>query len=157
MNFWETLLHPDKEELDGAERRVIANAANILQVGEFQLLQLAYREWHGEDLPEDHMDRLFKSYMIDGIAPPWARHYARGIVKDEESGRLDYNQRRYHRFDCDYNVKTRLDARSVAFALGFMAMMIGGGLAISNFEADPTTSMFPPYLSDLELQPQSKI
>lgn len=44
MNFWETLLHPDKEELENPERRVIANAANILQVGEFQLLQLAYRD-----------------------------------------------------------------------------------------------------------------
>ena len=157
MNFSETLLHPDKEELENPESRVIVNASNILQVGEFQLLQLAYRDWHGEDLPEDHMDQLFKSYMIDGIAPPWARHYARKIVAEDNAGDLDYNQRRYHRFDCDYRVNMRLDASSIAFALCFMAMMIGGGMVISTFEADPTTSMFPPYLSDLEIEPQSKI
>ena len=157
MNLWETLLHPDKEELENPERRVIANAANILQVGEFQLLQLAYRDWYNEDLPEGQMDSLFDSYMINGAVPPWARHYARKIVADEEAGLLDYNQRRYHLYDCDYNVKTRIDARSIAFALGFAVMIVGGGIAISNFEADASAGMFPPYVSDREIQPQSKI
>ena len=157
MNFWQTLLHPDKEELENPERRVIVNAANILQIGEFQLLQLAYGDWHGEDLPEGQMDQLFKSYMIDGVAPFWARHYARKIIAEEQAGDLDYNQRQYHRFDCDYTAKTPFDARSIAFALGFMAMIIGGGVVISTFEADPGTSMFPPYLSDAELHPQAKI
>ncbi len=69
MNLWETLLHPDKEELENPERRVIADAANILQVGEFQLLQLAYRDWFCEDLPEDQADGLFQSYMVHGVVP----------------------------------------------------------------------------------------
>lgn len=103
VNLWEALLHPDKEELENPERRAISDAANILQVGEFQLLQLAYRDWYDEDLPEAMIDRLFRSYMIDGVVPPWARHYARKIVRKEQSGRLDYQQRRYHRYDCDYN------------------------------------------------------
>ncbi len=153
VNLWEALLHPDKEELENPERRAICDAANILQVGEFQLLQLAYRDWYDEDLPEATVDRLFRSCMIDGVVPPWARHYARKIVRKEQSGRLDYQQRRYHRYDCDYNVRTPLDMRSICFVLGLAAMMIGGGIAISNFEADPSTSMFPPYLSDKELQP----
>ena len=157
MNLWETLLHPDKEELENPERRAICDAANILQVGEFQLLQLAYRDWHGEDLPEDQTDHLFHSFMIDGIVPPWARHYARTILREEQSGRLDYNQRRYHLYDCDYSRRIPIDARSICFALGLAVMMVGGGIVISQFEADPNTSMFPPYFSDAELQPQSKI
>ena len=157
MNLWETLLHPDREELENPERRAIVEAANILQVGEFQLLQLAYRDRYSEDLPEEQFDQLFHSYAIDGIVPPWARHYARKIVSEDQSGQLDYNQPRYHRYDCDYGVKTSLDARSICFALGLAAMMIGGGFVISQFEADPNTSMFPPYFSDAELQPQSKI
>ncbi len=54
-------------------------------------------------------------------------------------------------------MKMRLDARSICFALGFAAMMVGGGIAISNFEAGPNVSMFPPYLSEAELRPRSKI
>lgn len=157
VNLWKTLLHPDKEELENPERRVILDAANILQIGEFQLLQLAYLDWFDEDLPEDQTDVLFNSYMIDGAVPPWARHYARNILREEQSGLLDYNQRRYHLYDCDYNVKTRLNAANIAFALGFAVMMVGGGIAISNFEADASISMFPPYISDTDLQPQAKI
>ncbi len=156
MNLWETLLRPDKEELDNSERRAISDAANILQVGEFQLLELAYRDWYGEDLPEDLTDRLFHSCMIDGAVPPWARHYARNILHEEQLGRLDSNQRRYHRYDCDYRAKTSLDARSICFALGLVAVTVGGGIAISSFEADPNTSMFPPFLSETELRPQSE-
>ncbi len=43
LSFWETLLHPDHEELAMKDRLVVISAANQLQVGEFQLLQLAYR------------------------------------------------------------------------------------------------------------------
>jgi len=44
MNFFETLIHPDREELENAERVLVCRAANVLQIGEFQLLQLAYKE-----------------------------------------------------------------------------------------------------------------
>lgn len=157
MNLWETLLRPDKEELENSDRRVIADAANILEVGEFQLLQLAYWDWCGEDLPEEMIDRLFQSFMIGGVAPPWARHYARKIAQEEQSGRLDYNQPGYHRYDCDFNVGTPFNVRSICFVLGLVAIMIGGGIVISNFEAGANVSMFPPYLSDADLQPRSKM
>ena len=52
MNFFDVLLHPDREELEIGERALVGMAANILQVGEFQVLQLAYMEWFGKDLPE---------------------------------------------------------------------------------------------------------
>ncbi len=51
-SLWDTLLKPDHEELEMKERLVVITAANQLQVGEFQLLQLAYREWYNMDLPE---------------------------------------------------------------------------------------------------------
>ena len=40
--FFHTLIKPDHD--DDPEQGVIAEAANILQIGEFQLLQLAYFE-----------------------------------------------------------------------------------------------------------------
>ncbi len=133
---------------------VIAGAANQLQVGEFQFLQLAYREWFGDDIPESAMDGLFDSYMLDGEVPYWARHCARRIIRLDEAGDLNDGDPRYHRYDCEYSVRTPLDVGRICFVLGFVAMMVGGGLAIANFEADTNTSMFPPYFSDAELQPQ---
>ncbi len=59
--MWQTLLHPDHEELAMKERLVVISAANQLQVGEFQLLQLAYRAWHHKDLPEALVAKLFTS------------------------------------------------------------------------------------------------
>jgi hypothetical protein len=157
VTLWETLLRPDKEERENSDRRVVGDAANILQVGEFQLLQLAYRDWHGEEMPTRMVDQLFDSYMIDGVAPPWGRHYAREILRQESLGELDGQHRGYHRYDSEYSAKTGLDAYSICFALGLAAIMVFGGIAISNFEADAGTSMFPPYLSDSELAPRSDI
>lgn len=36
MNFFDVLIHPNREE--NPERAEVARAANLLQVGEFQLL-----------------------------------------------------------------------------------------------------------------------
>jgi hypothetical protein len=155
VTLWETLLRPDKEERENSDRRVVGDAANILQVGEFQLLQLAYRDWHGDDMPVQMVDRLFDNYMINGVVPPWGRHYAREILRQDSLGRLDGQQRGYHRYDCEYRGRTPLDARGICFALGLAAFMVVGGIAISNFEADVSTSMFPPYLSDTELDSRS--
>ena len=68
-SLWETLLHPDHEELEMKDRLAVISAANQLQVGEFQLLQLAYQEWHDKDLPEALMSRLFTSYMLQNEVP----------------------------------------------------------------------------------------
>ncbi len=57
INFIKTLIRPDQEE--DPERTVVARAANILQVGEFQLMQLAYHDWYGQELPAALCDQLF--------------------------------------------------------------------------------------------------
>ena len=150
-----TLIRPDHEE--DPDRAQIARAANILQVGEFQFLQLAYREWHTDDIREADMDSLFKLYMLNGEVPFWARDYARRILRLDDAGTLNENDPNYHRFDCEYNAKTLLDARSVCFTLGLAVIMVVGGYAISSFEAGANISMFPPFFSDAELRPQPNI
>ena len=71
MRFFHTLLHPDGDELKLKDRLVVISAANQLQVGEFQLLQLAYRDWFGKNLPEETFSRLFSSYMLNiDVAEP---------------------------------------------------------------------------------------
>ncbi len=100
MNFFETLLHPDREEDE--ERAKISHAANLLQVGEFQLLQRAHRKWFNKDLPEALVARLFTAYMLRNEVPHWARHYARRIVELDGLGKLDEQELSYHRYDVDY-------------------------------------------------------
>ena len=39
-----TLIKPDWD--DNPKRSEILNAANLLQIGEFQLIQLAYKVWY---------------------------------------------------------------------------------------------------------------
>ncbi len=46
-----TLVKPDWD--DNPKRSEILQAANLLQIGEFQLIQLAYKVWYQQELPED--------------------------------------------------------------------------------------------------------
>ena len=67
--FFKTLIKPDWD--DDPKRSEIMYAANLLQVGEFQLIQLAYNAWYKEDLPESKINKIFNEYMISGIIPIW--------------------------------------------------------------------------------------
>ena len=58
-----TLIKPDWD--DNPERSEVLNAANLLHVGEFQLIQLAYKIWYNEDLPESRINKLFGEYIHD--------------------------------------------------------------------------------------------
>ena len=67
--LFQTLLRPDREE--DPERSVVARAANILQIGEFQLLQLAYHEWYGAShlAREPDPPACSEAYMLHGEVP----------------------------------------------------------------------------------------
>jgi len=143
--LWKTLLHPDKEELLNNEKTSIARAANYLQVGEFQLLQLAYREWHGKDLPVSQVDKLFQAYMIDDIVPQWARHYSRQILKLAENDRLNDQEPQYHRYDQSYNTQEVGRFGKFVFAVSCIALFIGGGILLAHATTRQSASPFPPY------------
>jgi len=152
MNLWETLLHPDREEREDAERREVGRAANILQVGEFQVLQLAYRAWHEEDLPESQMDRLFHDYMMLDDVPHWARHYARQVLRLEEAGRLDANRPQYHRYDSAFDRRIPKGARRLWVITGCIAILFVMAAILSGYSPGKAVSPFPPYFSEQELR-----
>jgi len=153
MNLWQTLLHPDREELENIDRREVGRAANILQIGEFQLLQLAYREWHDVDLPESLVDRLFHDYMIHDEVPHWARHYARQVLRLDETGRLDANNAQYHLYDSGYGKSVPNGVRRFWIAAGGLAAIFVVAIMVAELAPVETVSMFPPYLSEQELVP----
>lgn len=152
MNFFSTLLHPDREELEMEDRMIVSSAANILQVGEFQLLQLAYREWFGEDLPEAMVTQLFTAYMLRNEVPHWARHYARLILMREEQGTLAENDARYHRYDHQYRTSVPRGVQQFCLVSGLLALALVAGIVIANNAVIQPTTRLPPYFDRDELR-----
>ncbi len=150
-NFFHTLLHPDQEEDGSSERAEVAHAANILQVGEFQLLQLAYRKWYGRDLPVRMIDRLFADYMLRDTVPHWARHYARRIIEDEARGLIDPNDPRYHRYDHNYVTHVPQGVRRFCLAALVLTVLVGGGIWLGNRIAHNSGIVLPPYFDEEDL------
>lgn len=58
----------------------VQTAANVLNVTEFRLFELAYREWFGELCQEGEMESVYMLYWFTGLAPVWVRHYSRHVV-----------------------------------------------------------------------------
>jgi len=152
MNFFQAVLHPDREELENAERAEVCKAANVLQVGEFQFLQLAYYEWFGEDLPQALIARLFTSYMLHNEVPHWARHYARVVMVRDETGNLGDDGPTYHRYDHDYHTEVPNGVRRFCTATGIITMALVSGILIASLSVKEPTSLLPPYFERDELR-----
>lgn len=145
----QTLLRPDREE--EPERAKVAKAANLLQIGEFQLLQLAYLAWHGEEMPEAANDPIFRAYMLEGQVSAWARHYARRVIELDGLGELDDRDPRYHRYDAEYFKALPLGARRLALAVCYLTFFMVGALAVGYVAPVEVTSLHPPFFSVQQL------
>ncbi len=143
INFIKTLMRPDQEE--DPERTVVARAANILQVGEFQLMQLAYHDWYGQELPAALCDQLFQAYMLRDEIPTWARHYARRIIDFEDRGLIDCNDAYYHRYDREYVTHVPQVVRQFTVLSVILASILVLGVVIGELAAGEDGSLLPPY------------
>ena len=56
-------------EGDDPQKNLIAEAANRLDVGEFQLFQLGYEAWYGHTPEPDRIEPHFYSYMVNDDPP----------------------------------------------------------------------------------------
>ena len=151
MNLFNIIFRPELEE--DPERTEIAEAANLLQIGEFQLLQLAYSEWFGRDLPEHQLDRLFNSYMVSQQVPYWARHYARRILERERAGRLDANDPNFHRYDRNYITNVPQGVRRFWLAVLCCGGVVFGSVAVATLivQDRDALSVLPPYFERSEV------
>jgi len=144
--FFQTLLTPDRE--DEPERAEVAKAANLLQIGEFQLLQLAYFRWHGEEMADEESNQVFRAYMLHSRVPAWARHYARRILELAARDLLDDGDPAYHRYDCDYYKAEPLGKRRLTLAVASIAFVVAGGLVLGHFAAPHVAGLFPPLIDN---------
>ncbi|MBK17797.1 MAG: hypothetical protein CMM52_03020 [Rhodospirillaceae bacterium] len=146
MGLFQTLINPQHEE--HPERAEVARAANLLQIGEFQLLQLAYNDWCGKDMPAGESDRIFGSYMIYNQVPAWARHYARHIISLDQIGMLDDRDPIYHRYDPEFRTFIPDGLKRFCGAAAVIVFFIGGGIWLSHLTTAETSQVLPPYFSD---------
>lgn len=146
-DFFQTLIRPDREDPEEQERAAVARAADVLMIGEFQLLQLAYYEWHDEDLPVEMVDRLFTAYMLHKQVPYWAQQFACRILEKDKKGFIDPHDPLYHRYDADYVTHVPQGVKRFCQAAIFLVLFVGGTIIIGQFAAARNAPFqFPPYL-----------
>ena len=67
----------------------VLDASAALEVTEFRLFELAWREWFGKRPDETRMEHYFAAYMFADRVPYWVRSFARKILELDAKGRLD--------------------------------------------------------------------
>ena len=148
-DFLHTLIKPDWD--DNLKRSEILSAANLLQIGEFQLIQLAYKVWYKENLPEDKINLIFEEYMIRGIIPIWVTYYAEDIIKLDNANVLNNYDEKYHVYDHEfgayiYDNKQRR-RRGVLYATIISFVFIATHyMAINYVEDNESAGFYPPYI-----------
>ena len=155
--FFKTLIKPDWD--DDPKRSEIVYAANLLQVGEFQLIQLAYNAWYKEDLPENKINKIFNEYMISGIIPIWVTYYARDIMKMEHANVLNSFDEKYHVYDHEYGAYLQDDQerkkRGIFYALIIGIVFIASHyMAIQYVEDEGSAGFYPPYIEKSVVYPE---
>ena len=153
--FFKTLTNPDWD--NNPKRSEILNAANLLQIGEFQLIQLAYKVWYKEDLPEDKIDKIFSEYMITGIIPIWVTYYARDIMKLDKANVLNGYDNKYHIYDHEfgeyiYDEKQRRK-RGIQYATIIVVVFIITHFIAANYVEEPA-GFYPPYIEKKIVYPE---
>ncbi len=150
-----TLVKPDWD--DNPKRSEILHAANLLQIGEFQLIQLAYKVWYKENLPENKINKIFGEYMITGIIPIWVTYYAEDIIKLEKANVLDSYNEKYHIYDHEfgeyiYNEKQRRK-RGILYATIILFVYVATHFMAANYVEEPA-GFYPPYIEKKVVYPE---
>ena len=150
-----TLVKPDWDE--NPKRTEILHAANLLQIGEFQLIQLAYKSWYKKELPEDKINIIFSNYMITGIIPIWVTHYAKDILKLDHASVLDGYNKKYHIYDQEFGDYIPNDVvrkwRGIFYATIIAFVFIATHYMAANYVEEPA-SFYPPYIEKSVVYPE---
>ena len=153
--LFKTLVKPDWD--DNPKRSEILQAANLLQIGEFQLIQLAYKLWYNKDLPEEKISKIFSEYMISGIIPIWVSYYAKDILKMEKANVLDSYNEKYHVYDHEFGEYIENDKqrrrRGILYAAIIALTFFASHYMAANYVEEPA-GFYPPYIEKRVVYPE---
>ena len=156
-DFLHTLIKPDWD--DNPKRSEVLHAANLLQIGEFQLIQLAYKIWYKENLPEDKISKIFEEYMIGGIIPIWVTYYALDIIKLDNANVLNGYDEKYHVYDHEFGEYIYDDKhrrrRGIQYAtIIILVFIFTHFMAINYVDVEGSASFYPPYIEKRVVYPE---
>tara|TARA_B100000029_G_scaffold37436_1_gene35187 strand:- start:447 stop:959 length:513 start_codon:yes stop_codon:yes gene_type:complete len=150
-----TLIKPDWD--DNPQRSKILYAANLLQVGEFQLIQLAYKVWYKKDLPEEKINKIFSEYMLNEIIPIWVSYYATDIIKLDKANLLDNYDDKYHIYDHEFgdfiSSEKQRKRRGIFYASIIGIVFIATHYMAANYVEEPA-GFYPPYIEKKVVYPE---
>jgi hypothetical protein len=150
-----TLIKPDWD--DSPKRSEIIQAANLIHIGEFQLIQLAYKDWFNENLPENKIDIIFNEYMVSGIVPIWVTYYAKDILKLDKANVLESYNKKYHVYDHEFgkHINDEKERRTSGI---FYTVLIVFVFIASHYMAinsvDEAAGFYPPYIEKKVVYPE---
>ena len=152
-----TLINPDID--DNPKRSEILDAANLLQIGEFQLIQLAYKVWYKEDLPEEKINLIFSEYMITGIIPIWVTYYANDILKLDQANILNSYEEKYHVYDHEFGEyiynETQRKKRGIFYVIFIGIVFVATHyMAINYVNIEEPAGFYPPYIEKRIVYPE---
>ncbi len=116
------------------------DAAQALQVKEFDFFRLAYRRWFGRQPDEKQLEKLFVAYMMRRVVPPWARHLSREVVDHRRRGTLDASAYGAPR----YRERVARHPRGPLYFAGVMAIWLALFSLLLGTRYDAQTSAPPP-------------
>lgn len=67
----------------------ILHTAALLDITEYLVFKLAYKDWFGERATDERVEPHFVKYMFQEIVPIWVRQYTRKVIKLDEEGSLN--------------------------------------------------------------------
>jgi len=150
-----TLIKPDWD--NDPKRSEIIQAANLIQIGEFQLIQLAYKSWYNTDLPEDKINIIFNEYMVTGIIPIWVTEYAKYIIKLDKANVLDSYNEKYHIYDHEFGKsisnEQQRKSRGIIYTIIIGFVFIASHYMAINF-TEESASFYPPYVEKKIVYPE---
>ena len=150
-----TLIKPDWE--DNPKRSEIIQAANLIQIGEFQLIQLAYKSWYNEELPEEKINSIFNEYMVTNIVPIWVTSYAKDILKLDKAGVLNSNDKKYHIYDHEFGDfivdNNERKKRGIFYVIIIGLIFVGSHYMVLKFDGE-SAGLFPPYIEEKVVFPE---
>ena len=150
-----TLIKPDWD--NNPKRSKIIQAANLIQIGEFQLIQLAYKAWYKEDLPENRINNIFNEYMVTEIIPIWVTFYARDIIKLDKENLLDDYNPKYHIYDHEFgafiNDKRQRKNRGIIYTIIIGVVFVASHFMAFKFSGE-SSSFYPPYIEKSVVYPE---
>jgi len=142
---------------DDPKRSEIRYAANLLQIGEFQLIQLAYNIWFKKKLPENKINKIFEEYMIKGIIPIWVIYYAKDIIKLDNANVLNGYDEKYHIYDHEFGKQIYNDRqrkkRGIQYSIIIIFVFFISHYMAVNYVEEPA-SFYPPYIEKRVVYPE---